>query len=332
LTGPFIGVIFGKYPLNCTQIERTVKNWLMFGLLGLIWGASFLLIKVGLTGLDPFSLVAGRLTTAAIAFVVFIFITRRKIPNDRALLAKIALVGITNTAIPFLLITWGENTIDSGLAGVLDATAPLFSLIIAHWALEDDKISLGKILGLITGFAGVVILAMRGADPNHANPIAGQLAVIVASVFYGGSAVYIRRYLRGADTVILPGGSLVSGALLVLLMTVLTVRPLPNPAVLELKVIGAVIVLGIVNTFIAYLLYFALIQNWGASRATTVGYVLPPVSVFLGAIFNGEPIDFQIILGTILIVGGVALANLLGPKRSPEAAPVIPEITPTSEQ
>lgn len=112
-----------------------MKNWLMFGLLGLIWGSSFLLIKIGLTGLDAFSLVAGRLSLAAIAFLIFTVVTRRRFPTDRATLAKLVLVGLTNTAIPFLLISWGESKIDSGLAGVLDATAPLFSLIIAHLAL-----------------------------------------------------------------------------------------------------------------------------------------------------------------------------------------------------
>src|SRR5689334_17923247 len=157
--------------LSSVSRDRIImKNWIMFGLLGLIWGSSFLLIKIGLTGLDAFSLVAGRLTFAAISFTIFAFFTHRRLPKDRDTLIKLAIVGLTNTAIPFVLITWGENSIDSGLAGVLDATAPLFSLLIAHLALHDEKITLAKLLGLIAGFAGVVILAMRTADPLHPNP------------------------------------------------------------------------------------------------------------------------------------------------------------------
>jgi drug/metabolite transporter (DMT)-like permease len=294
-----------------------VKNWIMFGLLGLIWGSSFLLIKIGLTGLDAFSLVAGRLTFAAIAFTIFAFVTRRRLPTDRNTLLKLAFVGMTNTAIPFLLITWGESTIDSGLAGVLDATAPFFSLIIAHLALADEKISLGKILGLIAGLAGVVVLAMRTADPLHPNPLIGQLAVIVASVCYGGSAVYIRRNLRDVDPLVVPWATLLVGASVVVALALIIVRPLPNIAALEPKVTLSVITLGVINTFVAYAFFFTLIQIWGATRATTVAYLLPPISVLLGVIFEHEPFDAPLIMGTIMILGGIALTNLIRTKPQP---------------
>jgi len=291
-----------------------MKNWLLFGLCGLIWGSSFLLIKIGVSELSAFSLVSGRLTFASIAFAIVLVALRKPFPRDRKTLFYLALVGIMNTAIPFVLITSGEQTIDSGLASVLNATVPLFSIGIAHWALHDDKIHGGKLLGLITGFVGIVLLASRSVDPNHPNPLSGQLAVLVAAIFYAMSAVIIRKQLRHLDPVVTAGGSMFVGATSVVLITLLFERPLPDIAALSLQVKLAVIFLGIVNTFVANSIYFGLISSWGASRTTMVTYLVPPTGLLLGAIFNAEPLDWRLLVGAILIVGGVALANFWRPK------------------
>src|SRR5258708_1111372 len=173
-----------------------MKNWLMFGLLGLIWGSSFLLIKIGVQELNAFELVSGRLGFTALAFALTLVIMRRPLPRDPKTWAVLAVVGVTNTVIPFVLITSGEQMIDSGLASVLNATTPLFSIVIAHLALSDDRLYGGKILGLLAGFVGVIILASRSVDPNHPNPLPGQIAILVAAFFYAISAVIIRPNLR----------------------------------------------------------------------------------------------------------------------------------------
>jgi drug/metabolite transporter (DMT)-like permease len=289
-------------------------NWLMFGILGLIWGSSFLLIKIGLQELDALSLVSMRLGIAAVAFVIALVIMGKRLPSDRKTRFYLALTGIINTAIPFLLITWGENSIDSGLASVLDATVPLFSIVIAHVALEDDKINAGKLMGLLTGFLGVVLLALRHVDPTHPNSLEGQLAVLVAAVFYACGAVFIRRYLRHVDSTVTAGSTMIGGAISVIAVTLLTVRPLPNILALQPGTLLAMLALGLVNTFIAYTLYFKLINHWGASRATTVTYLIPPIGLLLGAIAASEPVDLQLLIGTVLIFAGIALANL---RRSP---------------
>jgi drug/metabolite transporter (DMT)-like permease len=287
-----------------------VKNWVMFGVLGLIWGSSFLLIKIGGAELSALELVSGRLGIAAIAFTIMFLVTRKRIPSDTKTRLGLLLVGLTNTAFPFVLITWGEQTIDSGLAGVLNATVPLFSFVIAHFALVDDKISTKKIMGLIAGFVGVVILAMRTADPNHPNSLEGQLAVLAAAVFYAFSAVFIRRNLRHVDSIVTAGTTLTAGGITVILVTLLTVHPLTNPATLSTTAIFSVICLGLANTFVAYILYFTLIRNWGASRSTLVTYTMPPISLLLGVIFNNEHVDVMLIIGAALIIGGVAIVNI----------------------
>ncbi len=297
-----------------------MKNWARFWLAGLIWGSSFLLIKIAVApagvdpnsaGLfDPLSLATARLMMAAIGFMALIAVTHRKLPTDRRTLVALVIVGIFNNAIPYALITWGERTVDSGLASVLNATVPLFSLVIAHFALADDKMSMGKILGLISGFAGIVLLATRSIDPMHPNSVEGQLAIVVAAASYAIAAVMIRAWLRHVETMTTAGVSIFAGALILLIITLATVRPLPVFTNMQPGTVLAAVELGIVNTFIAYILFFGLMADWGASRTTMVTYVPPPVGVLLGLIFAHEPIDWKLIVGATMIVGGVALANL----------------------
>ncbi|MEP7285020.1 MAG: EamA family transporter [Chloroflexota bacterium] len=287
-----------------------MKNWLMFGVLGLIWGSSFLLIKIGVEELNAFELVTGRLGISALFFVFTLVALRKRIPTDRKTVLSLTLIGITNYALPFVLITWGEQRIDSGLAGVLNATTPLFSIVIAHLALADDKIRLGKILGLLAGFTGVVLLALRSVDPSHPNPIEGQIAILAAALSYAISAVIIRRNLRHLEPLVTAGTTNTIGAVVILILTLLVVHPLVTLSALSVRVTLAVLILAFVNTFIAYIIYYALIADWGASRATMVTYVVPPISLLLGVLLNGEHFDIFLLAGAVLIVGGVVLANL----------------------
>jgi drug/metabolite transporter (DMT)-like permease len=291
-----------------------MSNWLMFGALGLIWGASYLLIKIGVQELDALSLVSGRLGVTAIAFVIAFLVMGKRLPRDRKTWIVLVTAAMVNTTLPFLLITWSESSIDSGLASVLNSTTPLFSIVIAHALLADDKITVGKLLGLVTGFLGIILLAVRGIDPTHNNPLPGQLAVLIASVCYGFGAVFVRRNLRHIDPMVNAGATMMISAVCVIAVTLLAVHPLPNVAALQPRVQLTVLGLGLINTFIAYILYYRLIKNWGASRTTMVTYVIPTVGLLLGAVFEHEVIDLQLLAGGALIIGGVALVNL---RRSP---------------
>ncbi|MHB8626063.1 MAG: DMT family transporter [Aggregatilineales bacterium] len=319
-----------------------MKYWGMFGLLGLIWGSSFLLIKIAVVpdgalaaqvGLfDPLPLATVRMLLGALGFVALMIVTHRKVPTDGRTLFYLVVSGLFNNAIPYALITWGERTIDSGLASVLNATVPLFSLVIAHLALHDDKITPGKIVGLITGFAGVLLLATRSTDPTHPNPLIGQLAVIGASLSYAVAVVFMRRTLRHVEAITTAAVSITAGAVLILIFSLIVVRPLPILTAIQPRAWEAILVLGLVNTFIAYILFFTLMAAWGPSRTTFVTYLLPPLGVALGAIFDAEPLDWKLIASTILIMGGVAAANLWRGKAKTAAqptpaleAPIIPE-------
>jgi drug/metabolite transporter (DMT)-like permease len=294
---------------------------MMFLTLSLIWGSSFLLIKTGLRELDAFSLVAGRLAVAALCFGALFAVQfkRLRFPRDLNTWLGIGWVGIINTALPFLLITWGETSIDSGLAGVLNGTVPLFSLVIAHFLTTDDRINAAKLIGLTTGFVGVVILATRTMDGTTTNSIEGQLAVLLAAIFYAVGAVFVRRRLRHVDSSIIAGGSMIVAAALVVPITLVTVRPLPVLPALSADVVLAVLALGAVNTFIAYLMLYRLIKVWGASRATMVTYLISPVSLAIGVIFGRESADIRLILGAALVLGGVVVVNLWRQGSPPQA-------------
>lgn len=283
--------------------------WVGFWALGVIWGSSFLLIKVGVAELTPLQLVAMRVGTAAIAMLLTLRLTRQHFPKDWRSRRDLIIVGLVNTTIPFFLITWGEQSIDSGLATVLNATVPLFSLVIAHFALQDERITGMKLLGLLSGFVGVVVLASRSlGSMEAASPLAGQLAVLGASMCYAWATVYVRRNLRHLKPMVVSSGALLTAAVVTLVVT-LVVDGVPTLGDISTSTLGAVLTLGLVNTYIAYLLFYWIIDRWGATRATLVTYVMPPVGLGLGVMFLGEQLDAYLILGSVLIGAGVALVN-----------------------
>lgn len=283
--------------------------WAGFWALGLIWGSSFLLIKLAVAELTPLQLVAIRVGTAAIAMLLTLRLTRQHFPSDWRSRRDLIIVGLFNTAVPFLLITWGEQSIDSGLATVLNATVPLFSLVIAHFALADERITGMKLLGLLSGFIGVVVLASRSVgSAEAANPLAGQLAVLGASLCYAGTTVFVRRNLRHLKPMVVSGGALLS-ATMVVAVAALLVDGVPVLGDISSTTLNAVLTLGLLNTYVAYLLFYWIIDRWGATRATLVTYLMPPVGLALGVIFLDELLDARLVAGTVLIGAGVALVN-----------------------
>lgn len=282
-------------------------NWLKFWGLALIWGSSFLLIKMAVDDLGALPLVSIRLGGAAILFFIYLMWTGRKLPQDRIQRAALVFVGIFNTAVPFFLITWGETRIDSGLATVLNSTVPLFGLVIAHFALSDEHLSSLKIAGLLVGFVGVVIV-MSQSIGTEGGDLVGQLAVLAASSSYAVCIISIRVFLRKVDTFTVAGYSTVIGGIVIVLVTLLTVRPLPVPSGANYDSFVAGLILASVNTVVAYFLFFGLIQDWGA-RATLVTYAMPPIGVTLGYLFLDEAIGWHLVVGTVLIIGGIIVTK-----------------------
>jgi drug/metabolite transporter (DMT)-like permease len=168
------------------------KHWFAFILLGVVWSASFLWIKIAVQEVGPFTLVGFGVVFGALTGILATIFLRTPWPRDSATWVTYAILGVTSVAIPFVLISWGEKTIDSAVASILNASMPFFTIIIAHYTLRDDRMTVQEILGLLVGFGGVVVLLSKDLQPGAHNSILGQAAVIVASLFYAGSTVFAR--------------------------------------------------------------------------------------------------------------------------------------------
>ena len=234
-------------------------------------------------------------------------LTRTRLPRDPRVWVPLLVLGISNVAVPFVLISWGEQTIDSAVAAILYATVPLFAIVIAHIALRDDKITLPKTLGLLLGFAGVIVLMSKdiGASPGS---LLGQAAVVLASVFYAGSSVYARTSTENTPGILRSVGPLISSTAVAWLAVPVVEKPVSLPH-LPLTWI-ALLWLGILGSGFAFVLLYYLIHAIGPTRATMVTYLFPLGGVMLGVGFLGEQLTWQLVVGAILIVLSLAVANL----------------------
>ncbi len=295
------------------------KHWFVFILLGLIWSSSFLWIKIAVAEVSPITLVAFRVLFGLLFSLTVILVQRVQIPRTFKEWMPFLILGISNVAIPFFLISWGEQAIDSGVAASLDSTVPLFTIVIAHYLLHDDKMTIPKVSGLLMGFAGVVVLMSKDIG-SSLGPILGQLAVVVACMFYAGSSVYARKSTTEASGVIRGGGPLVSSTAVMWLAAVTVERPVAIPH-LPITWI-ALLWLGILGSGFAFILNYYLIHEIGPTRTTMVTYIFPLGGVILGVLFLREQLSWQVLVGGAMIVGSLVVANW-NPKSNP--APLLEE-------
>lgn len=284
-----------------------LKEWLSFFALSLAWGSSFLFIKIGVQEVGPATLVAYRLLFGAIGLGMVCLLFRPAFPTERRVWLAMALLGFTNTTLPFVLISWGEQHIDSGLAAVLNATVPIFAVVIAHVVLHDENITKWKIAGIVAGFVGVAVLMRRDLGAGQATQnLLGQGAVVLASLAYAGSTVYARKRLIGVPPMV-QALVTVTVADILTWMLVMAGEPLRLP---QLPITWlSFLWLGLIGSCVAYLLYFYLIQSIGSTRTTMVTYVLPVVGVTLGVVFLDEALDAGLLLGLSLVIGSLWLVN-----------------------
>lgn len=301
-------------------VMTTKQAWGGFWLLALIWGSSFLFIRIGVEQLPPFQLVFIRTGIAAAGLTIVVYLRGKRLPTDWRSIGDLLFLGSVNTVLPFALITWGETRIESGLASVLQGTAALFTLVIAHFTFADERITPRKLAGLLIGFLGVVVLASRSTageivQSGATMHLLGQVAVILASLCYALGGTYGRKAMQHRlDPVVVAAGSMTVAAIVSGLIAygapALGGAPPISLGQLTPTVLGAVLALGLVNTFGAYLIFYPLVSVLGASRTSMVTYVIPVVGLGLGAIFLGELVDVRLVIGAMMIVGGIGIVNL----------------------
>ncbi len=282
------------------------KHWIVFLLLGAIWSSSFLWIKIAIAELGPTTLVAYRVLFGLLFGVIVLIAQRAPMPRTLKEAAPVLILGVSNVAIPFFLISWGEKSIDSGVAAILDATVPLFTILLAHFLLRDDKMTAPKVVGLLMGFAGVVTLMSKdiGASPSS---ILGQIAVVVACMFYAGSSIYARKFTEDTPGILRSEGPLLSSTAIMWAGAFAFEAPVKIPA-LPITWI-ALIWLGVLGSGVAFVMNYYLIHEIGPTRTTMVTYLFPLGGVTLGVIFLHEKITWQILAGAVLIVASLAVTN-----------------------
>ena len=287
--------------------RATRTEWLIFLALGFMWGSSYLFIKIGVDTFGTFTLVALRLLIGAATLWVAFRLNGTALPRKRRTYEHLLVMALINITIPFALITWAEQSVDSALAAILNSSVPLFVIVIAPLFLPDEPIRLNGVVGLAVGFIGVVLLVSPGLM-SATGDLAGSVALLGSSLAYALGNVYSRRNVRGLPPLV-PAVFQVTFAFLIVGVIALVVeRPWetvrPDPAAWF-----SVIWLGVFGSGLAYMLYFRLLGRWGATRTALVAYLLPIYGIVLGFLVLQEHIDITLILGTALIIAGVAIVN-----------------------
>lgn len=281
-------------------------DWLIFLALGCMWGSSYLFIKIAVDDFGTFTLVALRLAVGAALLWTVVRLAGQRLPRERRMYGHLLVMGLLNIALPFLLITWAERSVESALAAVLGSLVPLFVVVLAPLFIHDEPLRVNGIIGLAIGFTGVVVLTSRELT-GAGSDLLSVVAIVGSSLSYAAGAVYSRRNVRGLAPMVpavfqVTFAMLVTGVIAVLFEQPWNARP-------DLGGVFAIVWLGLLGSGFAYLAFFRLLGRWGATRTSLVAYVLPVVGIVLGFLVLREPIDGRVLAGTALIIGGVALVN-----------------------
>jgi drug/metabolite transporter (DMT)-like permease len=275
----------------------------------LIWGVSFLLIKVAIRDMSPEVLLLLRSASGCLALAVIVRLMGRPLfgPGWRNRLVSFAIMAVTNAVIPWIAIAWGEERISSGLASILNSTTTLWTAVLIFWVMPAERPSGVNYAGVAIGFAGVIVLVLPDISAHGlSGNFLGAMAVVVAAISYAINALYQRRKMRSVSVFEVSLGQLVA--------TVLIALPIAAPTIPQVHVaagsIMAVIVLGAGGTGIAYLLYYYVMNSLGAVRAAGVTVLVPLTAVFWGVVLLHEALTLPTVIGMVVILAGIVLTNV----------------------
>src|SRR4051794_26521464 len=288
------------------RVQMNRADWLILGTLAVIWGGAFFFIGVAVRHVQPLTYVWLRLTIAAAAMWTYIYFRGEKLGLPRSAWGSILLLALLNNALPFALFGWGQTHIASGLASILNATTPIWGVVVAHFFTHDERMSPRKIAGVLLGFGGVaVMIGPSLLSSLRPNPLA-PLACVTAGLLYALTAVRARRVRgRGISPLSVTTGQLTAGALIMFPVSMIVDRPWLHAAP-TLSAWGAIAALALLCSAFAYVLYFRLIDSAGATNALLVTLLVPPVAILLGGMFLGEHLAPQDFIGLALIAFGLA--------------------------
>ena len=299
--------------LPAAKPNYTVELALLVAL-ATLWGASYTFIKIGIETIPPITLIAARTLLAGFVLWVVMLMRGVQLPRDRASWGRFLVQSCLNSVIPFTLIAWAEQSIDAGVAVILNSMTPVFTFLITLLWSRHEATSPRRFAGILLGMAGTIFIVGMQATQHIGQELAAQLAVVVATICYAGAAIFGRSF-KDMDPMAPAAGSLICGAAMLIPVSLIVDRPwtLSPSTASVLALIG----LAIFSTAIAFVIYFRLIRTLGSLSTTAQGYLRAPIGVAIGALYLGERLDPSAFIGLILILAGVALMTLPGRRPAP---------------
>lgn len=307
-------------PVIRTRMNRA--DWLILFALAIIWGGAFFFIHVAVHSLPPLTYVLLRLSIASGGLLVFLKFKGESLGLPRAVWKDMLILSLLNNVLPFILFGWSQQQIASGLASILNATTPIWGVVVAHLFTRDERMTPTRLTGVALGFGGVALMIGPSLD-NLGGAALPQLACVTASLSYALAAVYARRFrAMGLKPLSVTTGQLLTGALVMVPLAVIIDKPW-TLAMPPLGAWAALVALALVCTAFAYVLYFRLIDRAGATNALLVTLLVPPTAILLGGLFLGEQLAVQDFFGLALIALGLSAIDgrLLNWLRRPSPLP-----------
>lgn len=291
-------------------MQSTIKSmspyeWLLLTVLSILWGGSFFFVGVAVEALPPLTIVTLRVFLAAIALLAVVYFTGSRMPSNPTVWIAFIGMGVLNNVIPFTLIVWGQTHIASGLASILNATTPLFTVVAAHFLTKDEKMSNLKIIGIVFGLMGVAIMIGHEVLGGLGDSILAQVAVLGAAISYSLAGIYGRRFRQlGVKPVVTATGQVTASSLILIPLAIFYDHPftLPMPGV---EIWLAILALAFVSTAFAYILYFRILSTAGATNVLLVTLLIPVSAILLGTILLGEQLELKHMVGMGLISIGL---------------------------
>jgi drug/metabolite transporter (DMT)-like permease len=279
-------------------------EWALLVSLSIFWGGSFLFGKIALMELRPFTVVLLRVGIAALALNLVVLASGRRMPRSARTWGAFLIMGLLNNIVPFSLIFWGQTHIQSSLAAILNATTPVWTVLLAHALTRDERLAPHKAAGVLVGLAGAAVIIGPGALLGLGIHAMAQLAVVGAAMSYALAGVYGKRF-AGLPPVTVAAGQLSASAVMTIPLALLVDKPwlghLPGPGTW-----GAVLCLALLSTALAYVIYFRLLAKAGATNVLLVTFLIPVSALILGALVLGESLDLRQAVGMALVILGLA--------------------------
>jgi drug/metabolite transporter (DMT)-like permease len=287
----------------------------LLAILATLWGASYTFIKLGIETIPPVTLIAGRTILAGAVLLLILRLRGIRMPRDTGTWRRFTVQACLNSAIPFTLIAWAETSVDAGLAVILNSMTPVFTFLITIMWSRHEATSAPKMAGVVIGLAGTCAIVGSQAFSHVGQELVAQLAVVLATICYAGAAIFGKNF-KGLDPMVPAAGSLISGAALLIPVSLMVDRPwMLEPSTNSLLGLAG---LALFSTAAAFVIYFRLIRTLGSVGATAQAYLRAPIGVAIGAYFLGERLSATAWIGLVCILVGVALMTI-PPRRSKPA-------------